>query len=484
MRRILFIALLLVFPACSKAGANRTNHCVAGINAQATGAGNAAVCSMINSVSGRKIIVTAMTASATTYTITCTEACTCPGPANVSANFGGFIHNLQICFVDTAASHAQFTVNLTINTSAGARSTFVEAFEYANVPVGFDVAASATSDTVNFVTTGANEFAFAYGSDQAISLAPAGSNTQISQVLFANPGFGYQALDMTQATGVAGTYTANFTEGSSSGVKFVAVIAFGTPTGPPLPTTRITQSCSAIGASSVVGQAQCFLYNTLAGNKIVIGAGGKDTATGTCAVTAESCFCPAGSFANHTYAISFTINACYADQASNHSTNAVSYNASVGTSPVFFANFYEVTGLQAGVDVGSEAAAAATTVNYTTAAPNEWTFTVGIDTASANPMTPGNSFLPLTSITSDPTSGVTPNTQGFSAAKITSGSGSNATSFSLTGSSTPMIATLSFGAGSRVRHRAQVIRYRKAKRSKVLLANARGSEMVGETERK
>ena len=369
----LFLFLVLC-PARAKAAVNLVNHCVAGNNAQGTGGGNALVCSLINTTSGNKIIVGVKSSAADTYSITCTEACSCPGPATTGHNFSGFQHNLSICFVDTASSHAQFTITFTINTNAAsARSTYLEGFEYSGLAAGSDgpSASAAFANTVNFTTANANEFAFSYGSDQAISLAPAGSNTQISQVLFADPGFGYQVLDMTQSTAAAGTYTANFTSGTSGGITFVAVIAFVPSGGSPTPVTHVVQTCSVIGASSVVGQAQCFLYNTLVGNKIVIGAGGKDTATGTCAITGESCFCPSGSFANHTYAISFTINACYADQASNHATNAVSYNASVGTSPVFFANFYEVAGLQAGVDVGSEAAAAATTVNYTTAVSNE-----------------------------------------------------------------------------------------------------------------
>jgi len=196
--------------------------------------------------------------AADTYSIVCTEACTCPGGATTGHNFSGFQHNLSICFVDTAASHAQFTITFTINTNAAsARSTYLEGFEYSGLAAGSDgpSASAAFANTVNFTTANANEFAFSYGSDQAISVAPAGSNTQISQVLFADPGFGYQVLDMTQNTAAARSCTANFSSGSSGGITFVAVIAFVPSGGSPTPVTHVVQTCSVIGASSVVGQA-------------------------------------------------------------------------------------------------------------------------------------------------------------------------------------------------------------------------------------
>jgi hypothetical protein len=103
---------------------------------------------------------------------------------------------------------------------------------------------------------------------------------------------------------------------------------------------------------------------------------------------------------------------------------------------------FEVTGLVSGIDSGSATSCAATSCNYTTATANEFTVFVAGDSPTSVAMAPGNSFLEIGY--DQRTSGSTDMGAGLVAAKNTTSSGSNTASFSVTGSSAPMMSVLAF----------------------------------------
>jgi hypothetical protein len=105
----------------------------------------------------------------------------------------------------------------------------------------------------------------------------------------------------------------------------------------------------------------------------------------------------------------------------------------------------EVAGLSTGVDAGSEAQAAATTVNYTTAAANEWTLCATADygASPANAMVIGNSFLPAGATFYPVNTRGTGQLSQITTLKKTVSSGSNTCSYTQTGSTNPQIVTFS-----------------------------------------
>lgn len=409
-------------------------------------------CLMSNVNSGDTVIIGYNLAAATTYSVTATESPTCPAGLIATRNVGGFIHDNGICYIVLSSSHASFQITVTITAGGGARQGMIDVWEFAGlgaIDTGSEAAVNAV--TTSFTTAANNEFAFGFVADQNTPLSPGGSNNQWNQIAGTNTaGNDYRAMDITQVTGTAGSYTASFSPSCAvNNVCFVSVVAFAVSGGSPQAAVYPNQQAQYIFADGT-GVVQLNLNNTLAGSKIVIGYYLEDNAPMICdtLATGETCTCPANASAHHLYSgVNYTVGLCYIDLTSAHSgliIPTVHANGGGLQSP-FWVGAYEMVGLKSGIDAPSEAAAAAITVSYTTAQANEWTFGAAGDGAATYPpnlMTPGNSFSPEVNSFTDVQSSVY--VEGLAADKITAASGSNTWSYSMTSATFSLLATASF----------------------------------------
>ena len=379
-------------------------------------------------------------------TLTATETPTCPSGALADnpSYFGSSSFRLRFCYVDPASTHTSFSA--TVNSPTGGSSPRIwgllvmEVYGFAS---GADTAGannSNNSGSMTVTTNNANEYIEAVGFDFSTN---AFVGTGFTQRGYNGGQAGTTASRMIEEykfAATAGSYTTSFTSVGSFPRILIVAIPFQTAGSNPLPSQRINQFC--IGHNLSGGGVQCDVSGLSAGNKLVA-AGSSNTGSTifTAGFTGETPVCPLSSQITHTYGGPITAGLCYADLASNHSTYSPGMN--VG-SPSFVTDVtvMEMVGLNSGVDAGSEAAAAAQTVNYTTASANEYTIAIASDSTGTT-MAPASGFG-QTSQDSDPT---VSSWQILTMAKTTTSSGSNTVSF--TGANTtPLIATFSFGVPS------------------------------------
>jgi hypothetical protein len=395
MRRLLialmFLGFLAVLPA-SAADPYVSNRCSTYLSSISSG--SSITCNMQGTTSGRKIVIGGY-ALGTAVTITGTETFTCPAASQNVHNYGGTSWVIFECYVDTASSHSVFATTMQV-TCGTCGSGLLHTFEVDGLSSGDDTGARTATNaaSTSYTTAGSNEWVFVTGVDQALSLIVGTGFAQIHQssgIAYHDNIAGARLLSQSILKSGAGTYTADFTDSSSSGTPLIAVMAFTNAGTAVRPTPYIVQGCNMFNPNFNIGQASCPLNNVTAGSDIVIGFQTSfATAAGNCF---QICNCPASAQAGN--GIDFAIGVCYLDNA-----NAASlfYAGTTGANAYGSENVYEV-GALGSLDTGSEAAANGTnTVNFTTANNNEWAFMVGGDVLPGGTITPGNSFIYMNTV--------------------------------------------------------------------------------------
>ena len=449
LSRIRFLLLLLLLcPVWSKAATAPLT-----IQRCASAADNVGIvtttltCVLTNTTAGNKIEVFAA-GSGSVLTFTTTESATCPA--------GATLHHAYItdrvisqCYVDTASSHAVFSISVTISGGGLDQADQLVAKEVQGLASGADVSGSAAASSFTLTTTGANEQIDSFCADYVNDLIPGTGFAQDEWVADNQPGTTeYKGMTQHQITTTATGYTTACTFSGTGPVgPLISAIAFAQSSPPPVPAIRIVQSCyTSTTGSQLVNN--CVLHGTTSGNKVVAGFIYGDTGTSPLPFTdngsTEATTCPTNAQVNRPVGgvANYSIGVCYVDTASSHATFTFAAHGTSGTHPISaFQWVFEVAGLQTGIDAGSEAAATAITTSYTTSGNNEYTFFFAGDT-SASTMAPGNSFIQAMGGT---TATAAHFSQGLSASKTTTSSGSNTASFTLTGTTEPLLATVSFG---------------------------------------
>jgi hypothetical protein len=440
-RRLFFLALFLaLWPAHSKAAI--TNRCAVELASTSTGA--TITCTLSNTVSGRAIVVNGFEFG-TSNSVSGTESLTCPSAAKIYQTYAGNSRGTYICYINsTASSHGTFTITSTVTCSSCVGFRQIQAWEVdGTLTADTGSAAAAASNTVNFTTANASEWAFSSAYDVSGSLVPGSSFSPIHQTsMNASPtAQADRFLAMSKTTGAAGSNTASFSSSSSFPAQLIAVLAFQI-SGGSTPQVSIVQSCAYL-PDGLTTPATCRLNSTSSGNKgvllLVSNASSVATSVGSC--DTETCVCPSSAGISHVYSGSnWTVNICYSDFASSHATLDLGVGITGGGGAGVVAVLaYEVHGLSSGIDAGSEAGAAATSVSFTTAANNEWAVFIAAD-AGANALAPGSGFAQ--GQYSSNFANVKGELAGFLSILT---AGSNTGSYTQTGSSTPAIAVAAFG---------------------------------------
>lgn len=422
-------------------------------------------CFLTNTTSGNIITVgvTGATTSASpgnvviTFT-TATESFTCPAASTREDIFP--TNNdvkTQLCYVITASSHASFEVKVTVSgTGPIIHSMIVE--EWVG-PTTFDSgsASAAAASTVSVTTANTNEVVIGHCSDVLTTVTTGSGFSQVTKAngsIEAGPNWrGFKEYQVFSGTGA---HTTNCPSTGSSGLPQIVAFAFQ-QSAPAVPVPTIIQSCGfTLNTFGTTGNATCSLSNVVSGNKVIVAATMRGPTTFSPTISSgcdETCTFLSGTFQHTSYSGNdYSTVIGYVDLASSHAafTAGIGFSGCPGCVAVeMFA--IEVSGLLSGVDSGSASACAAITCNYTTVSPNEFTVSIAGDSPTTV-MTPGNSFLQYGYM--QKSSGGEVIFGGLLSSKTTVSSGSNTASYTVTGSTAPLLAVLAFGevpSGSRVK---------------------------------
>ena len=408
-------------------------------------------CNIANVSAGNTIILTAGINTGT-VTITSTESFTCPAGAKANDTYLA----TEACYVVLASSHAQFNIDLSGPvTNPGIVYMIAEEVQGLGAfDSGSAAAASpypSTVTTVNTTTAATNEWVHAGCVGFAGTPNGVAPGSPFHSIVEGAGGGGTNWMSMTEQyiQPSATTFAASCSYTGGTTRTAISVLAFAQSSPPPVPAINIVQWCISTDTDTA---EQCVLSNVTSGNKVVFMEMGQASGTinGNCSrngtVNSSYCTCPASSQVWSAYTTPNTnnigIQVCYGDLPASYTTFNPQSTADTRTIIAM-----EVSGLNSGIDAGSEAAALAQTVNYTTAIANEWTFCAADDipTSAAAAMLPQNSFNNSgTGVYSNNTRGVG-YTNSFGAYKKTVSSGSNTCSYTYSNNLHPQIATASFG---------------------------------------
>jgi len=451
--------LLILLLCCSSAKANQplvTNRC-SNPNTNSNFLTNTAYCFLQNVTAGNTVVfgISATTTSGVPGTTTLsfagsTETPTCPANSKADQIRSGSDDMTQLCYIVLASSHSTLIIKATVSGGSNPFFTSMAAREYQGLG-SFDSGSAANANatlSLNVTTANASEIIYTYCSDSSVDLSSGSANVLGEQMTTAKGvgGGDWRGFAGYRIAGAASTYAMSCTTTTSLPAQEIVGFAFQQSSPPAVPSpVNIVQECSFSNSVGGSTNGSCSLSNTTAGNTIVISAtmrGALTTADFSPQGT-ETPTCVAGTFGTHSYSgQTYSTTICYVVAASSHTA----FLAGILAGPGPFVEellVYEVSGLTS-VDTGSAAFCAATTCNYTTLNSGEWTAFIAGDTFNTAGPTfqPGNSFLPVGWIKNDSSLDVG---HALVGAKITSSSGSNTASYTLTGSATPVMATLSFG---------------------------------------
>ncbi len=403
-------------------------------------------CTLTNVVAGRTIIANGA-GSATSITVSSpTEALTCPAAA-VGGN-GTTSAFTKACYVVLASSHSTFTV--TVTSSGGFnRVYFASAREYVGLGA-FDVGCGGTlSTSCSLTTANAGEWLDVLGTDTLTELVP---QTGFFQQQYGTTSAIVNNSDQKSAnfykiTGGAGSQTAQWTCVGACAASSTAALAFQVSSPPALPSVVLVQTCSFAYPNTTRSSAVCPLHNYTANNMVVwTWASHVETRPlGTC--FGPNCICPDNSSAFHLYNppnTTYGTGVCVGFDTVNIATTAWGTQVHFGSGQsVIEEQVMELSGVNTSIDVGSEANANALTVNYTTIQNNEYTVTACFDN-NANPLLATSPAAQVGNTNDLDLSLI--QTQMTSTGQVTALAGSgHTTACSMTGSSVPLIGTLSFG---------------------------------------
>jgi hypothetical protein len=316
----------------------------------------------------------------------------------------------------------------------------------------FDVGCGAAATSCNLTTANASEWLEVAGFDIAADLAPhtgflpqtyghTEGNITVSTANSAKEAVWYQI------TGGAGSTTAQFDVTSGSNPA-IAAMAFQQSSPPAVPAQALVQTCYFSWPNTTRNPGDCPLHNYTANNVILSAYSTEFDAVGITGCGGPNNTCPANSQVIHTYAgQTYIVGVSRAYDTVNHATVEITIGLHSGVGQ-------SVLQIQAGewsgitdptIDVGSEAAAAALTTNYTTAFANEPTIVACFDVAT-NPLGPSGTPTLSQSAGGQDVNTFPTNDQFVLMYKLTAAAGTNTVTCSMSsGSTRPMIATLSLG---------------------------------------
>lgn len=402
--------------------------------------GNTTVsCSMYNTVAGRMIFMTGVGA-ANTITVSGTESPT----ACVTGTAGLAGQQVVHCYLLAAASnHGTFTI--TVTSSGGQNRAFgAYAREYPGTWT-FDTSCNAGATSCSLTTAQAGEWLDVAGVDLTQDLSPAGSflPQQYGNVVDDITIQSQKAATWYQIAGGAGSKTMQYTSTGGFPNPAIVGLAFQVTNAVSPPNVYALQECYFAYPDTGRTQVDCPLHNYTANNIVVYGFGTmNDTSILSCDGT--NCGCPANSQIFHVYSgVNLGSGLCFAFNSSNQSVFApgILMHTGSGQTVIFIqsAEYVNLTSL----DTGSEANAAALTVNYTTAANNEVNFTTCMDANTAD-LSPGGSALQLSSGTNANSTTASPQIFTMTTQVIASAGSGKTTSCSGAGT-VPEITTFSYG---------------------------------------
>ena len=369
--------------------------------------------------------------------ISATETFTCPAGAKadyIQTSPANAENVTWMCYVFPASTHSQFITTVTI-TGGTLNSVSMQQIKGLTA-VDSSSATNANGLSVNVTTANSGEWIQQYCIAYSDTLIPNSTNFKnLDQVSFAQTTTFLAGVKDWRADaayvmgGGAGSYTSSCSETNNIGtVREIVAIAFqATSASHPVP--EIVQSCTL--DSDVNLGSGCSLYNTTAGNTIVLGYYLKSTGFifGSPACT-ESCTCPGAAGISATYAgLPFVQAMCYVTTASSHSQFSVNSGAP-GGSFQYIMIAVEVKGI---VSFNQGAACASNTCAYNATAGN-YVIMFSCDSYTGTAITPGNSFVEIEWSYDDAAhriNGVLE--QGMLSSRIATGNG--------TGSYTPNVAT-------------------------------------------
>jgi hypothetical protein len=405
-------------------------------------------CHLENTTSGDTIIVS-VSGDTTTVVPTATETLTCPAGAVITNS----IYRIYTCYVATASSHSAFDISVTASGGTGQGIFHLIAEEVQGLGA-IDASASGGSSTspASITTAANNEWVHQACWMTAKGAAVAAPFTQVVMASAYLTSVTVDAITGREVAAASGAQSVGCTPTSVSFFGGISVLAFAQSSPPVLPSQNVVQWCMSSNADTASG---CILNNVTSGNKVLFlnsvqGPGASTVANGCLANgSSTTCVCPSSAQVQASYtlpqgATNIITAACYADLASSFTTFQP-----LGTCASCFLHALiaeEINGVNTGVDAPSEASATATTVNYTTAANNEFTMCAAVDygASPANAQVPGNSFNSSGSGAYDNNTRGAGQTTDILAQKKTASSGANTCSYTQTGSTNPQIVTMSF----------------------------------------
>jgi hypothetical protein len=415
---------------------------------------SSATCTIPNVVSGQTVLLDASGAANTiTITISTGETLTC-----VTAGVNGTDWVLTKCRFVATSNHASIVVTSTA--SGGFNRTYWIGARAYNGLGAFDTSCNSVTASCSLTTANNGEWIDLSGVADADDITP-GTGFQQRQYGNAENGdisaAGIRTANWFEVAGTAGSYTASLVAVADAAHPTVIAFAFQVSSPPPLPSVVILQTCVMAWPDSTRSSDLCALHNYLANNQINLGFGVINTQSASGAGT--NITCPASSQTGTTYGgFQFGTGVCTGSDTVNHATYEVGISVAFGAGQsVSFVEAAEVSGLTT-LDTGSEAAANALTVNYTTAATNESTWTMCQD-KFLNPLLSASATAIQVGGSNDQDGGAGPQQVAFFQ-DTTVASGSNTTACSMTGTVRPLIGTLSFGvaaSAATVKHKASIL---------------------------
>jgi hypothetical protein len=403
---------------------------------------------MTNVVAGRTAIIDGTSASNSIALTSSSESLTCPAAAN--GGTPGVSVLTKKCYIVFASNHASFTVTATA--SGGLAEVYlIAAREYVGLGA-FDVGCGVgTGVSCSLTTSFAGEWLDVLGSDFCNDLAPQTGFFQ-QQYGAVNSGVSSQTVrsaNWYMITGAAGSQTAQYTSTNSLPEPSTAALAFQISSPPALPSVVVVQSCTFAYPDTTRSSIACPLHNYTANDVVVFPWTTHIETFPIGACSGPNCACPLNAQVFNVYnppapGVSYGTGVCYGYDSVDAAITIWGPQTHFGHGESLLEmETMELSGVITTVDVGSEAGAAALTVNYTTIQNNEYTVTSCFDNA-ANPLIVTAPAIQSGNTNDHDSSFLQTQQTVTTQVTATAGSG-HTTACSETGSSLPLIATLSFG---------------------------------------
>lgn len=444
----LLILLLIAVPAKATTRPYWTNRCAsprANFNVVSS-----ITCTMGPIVAGRTIIMDGSTASASMTLTSSVETPVCPAAANGGS--AGVSVLTKKCYIVVGSNHTSITFTVTA-VGGFAQAYFIGAREYVGLGA-FDTACASgagPATSCSLTTANAGEWLDVLGSDDCNDLVP---QTGFFQQQYGTVSSGTSSQFVRTAnwymiTGGAGSQTAQYSVTNSLPESSVAALAFQISSPPALPSAVVVQSCTFAYPDTTRSSIACPLHNYTANDVVVFPLTTHIETSPLGACSGPNCACPLNASIFNVYnppapGVSYGTAVCYGFDSVDTAVTVWGAQVHFGSGQsILEQETFEISGIITTVDTGSEAGAAALTVNYTTIQDNEYTVTSCFDN-NANPLISTSPAIQSGNINDKDSTFLQTQQTVTTQVTATAGSG-HTTACSETGSSVPLIATLSFG---------------------------------------